>query len=222
MYTVHEEEYKELTIKIVQDEDTDSPRDWDNLCTMVCFHRRYNLGDKHNFSDPQDLQDFLDKEKPFYLPIYMYDHSGITISTGRGYPFNDRWDAGQLGIIYLTRERFKKECARPGKLSKDGINPILSAIKHITKKDKERAYTYLESEVQTYDDYLTGNVYGFVVEDKDGETLDSCWGFYPDHEKGKRDYDYCLTEAKNAADYLAQEIYSKGIDKANLQLSLAL
>lgn len=42
---VHEEDYKGYTIKIYHDEDAESPRDWDNLGEMVCFHRRYNLGD---------------------------------------------------------------------------------------------------------------------------------------------------------------------------------
>ena len=33
------------TIKVFVDEDPQSPREWDNAGTMVCFHRRYNLGD---------------------------------------------------------------------------------------------------------------------------------------------------------------------------------
>jgi hypothetical protein len=28
-----------------------SPREWDNLTEMICYHPRYNLGDKHNYSD---------------------------------------------------------------------------------------------------------------------------------------------------------------------------
>jgi hypothetical protein len=42
---VEEMEYKGYKIKIVFDEDIWSPRDWDNLGTMVCWHRRYKLGD---------------------------------------------------------------------------------------------------------------------------------------------------------------------------------
>ena len=29
-----------------------------------------------------------------------------------------------------------------------------------------------------YDQYLTGQVYGYVVEDQERNRLDSCWGFY--------------------------------------------
>lgn len=38
-------------------------------------------------------------------------------------------------------------------------------------------------EVQVYDYYICGDVYGFVIE-KDGEQIDSCWGFYG-HDYGK-------------------------------------
>ncbi len=42
-------------LRIAHDEDCESPRNWDNLGTMACWHRRYNLGDKHEFSEPKDL-----------------------------------------------------------------------------------------------------------------------------------------------------------------------
>ena len=40
------EEYKGYTIKIEHDDYPDNPRDWDNAGEMVCWHRRYNLGDE--------------------------------------------------------------------------------------------------------------------------------------------------------------------------------
>jgi len=36
--------------KIVADMNPESPREWDNVGTMVCSHRRYNLGDEHQLS----------------------------------------------------------------------------------------------------------------------------------------------------------------------------
>ena len=32
-----------------QETDPESPRGWDNLTTMLCFHNRYNLGDKTEY-----------------------------------------------------------------------------------------------------------------------------------------------------------------------------
>lgn len=63
------------------------------------------------------------------------------------------------------------------------------------------AEKYLKSEVETYDQYLTGDVYGYVIEDKEGEELDSCWGFYGE--------EYCLEEAKSIADWHANDIAEK-------------
>ena len=46
----------------------------------------------------------------------------------------------------------------------------------------EQAYKAMESEVEEYDHYLTGQCYGYVVEDADGEEIDSCWGFLGDSD----------------------------------------
>jgi hypothetical protein len=52
MEVIYEEKRHGLTIKIYQDDcdENQNPRHWDNLGTMVCFHRRYELGDKHTMS----------------------------------------------------------------------------------------------------------------------------------------------------------------------------
>lgn len=40
--------------KLTVDYDTypENPRDWDNEAAMVCWHRRYNLGDQHDYKSP--------------------------------------------------------------------------------------------------------------------------------------------------------------------------
>ena len=69
-------------------------------------------------------------------PIYLYDHSGLTVSTRR---FSDAWDSGQLGWIAIERE----------KLEKLGLKG----------DDAERIKEIVESEMKTWDQYLTGEVY---------------------------------------------------------------
>jgi len=106
-----------------------SPREWDNLGTMVCFHRKYNLGDKHDFKDTTALDKFLkSKEVAAFLPLYLYDHSGITMATT---PFHCKWDSGQVGYIYATKAQAETW----------GVKG-----KHL----KER----LQAEVAEYDEYL--------------------------------------------------------------------
>jgi hypothetical protein len=177
------EEYRGYTIEIHQDDyQDDSPRDWGTLGTMICWHSRHNLGDAHNYKnfeelvceltglDEDDFEEYIEyqtavnekfyemKDKEiFILDLYLYDHSGITMSTS---PFSCPWDSGQVGFIYVTKEKLKEE----------GLDD----------KTKEEIYKYLEGEVETYDNFLTGNIYGYNIE----ETGDSCWGFYGyDHEK---------------------------------------
>jgi hypothetical protein len=162
-------EYKGYTINIFPDDHPPDPREeFDHLGTMVCFHRRYDLGDQHDFRNPNEFAEFLKEEKPICLPLYLYDHSGITIST-KSERFRacdpQGWDWGMLGYIYATKEDVRKEYG----------------VKHVTRKILEKVTKLLQSEVQEYDHYLTGNVYGYEItkgERQAGEVIDSCWGFF--------------------------------------------
>lgn len=172
------EQIKEYLIEIFQDESPESPREWSNLGTMICQHRRYNLGDKHDYNF-EECRSWFDVQKelgypPVILNLYLYDHSGITISTK---PFSCGWDSGQVGFIFVTKEKLVEEY---GKVDDDTI---------------AKAISVLEGEVETYDQYIRGDVYGYKVykcstcdhghEHK--EEIDSCWGYYGE--------DSCMEEA---------------------------
>lgn len=186
-------EVKGLKVGIIQDEDASNPReDFDNFGHMVCFHRRYDLGDQHDFSSPDDVIEWLQGQgrDVIYLPIYAYEHGGITLRTGA---FNDPFDSGQVGIIYVTREEVRKEYN----------------CKRISKATLRKVIALLNAEVEEYDSYLTGDVWGYVIEDENEEVLDSCWGFYG--------YQYCKDEAKEQAEWYATDIASKKWQAAHEQ-----
>lgn len=90
--------------KIEQDTIDINPRtEWDNDTIMICFHRRYNLGDEHSYSESDfdswsELYQQLEKDYPdkTIKPLYLYEHSGLSISTGS---FTCKWDSGQTGFI---------------------------------------------------------------------------------------------------------------------------
>ena len=42
------------------DHDSDSPREWDNLCTMSMWHSRYNLPQEGGYGDAPSREDFID------------------------------------------------------------------------------------------------------------------------------------------------------------------
>ena len=157
------------TVEIEQDVNPIDPRhEYDCLGKMICFHKKYVLGDKHDlrsdmFGGWDELESHIKKELNgvVILPLYLMDHSGISMSTGS---FNDPWDSGQVGFIYmdkktaLTNFKYKTLCK--------------SLIKEVT--------SMLLHEVTTYDQYLRGDMYGFTMNDQNGKYMDSCWGYFGD------------------------------------------
>jgi hypothetical protein len=212
MHDVHTEVYKDHTIHIQPDEVNESPRtDYDNLGTMVCFHKRYNLGDTghgfrfEDYNSWEELETAIRKQEDIaaILPIYIYDHSGLTINTTG---FSCPWDSGQIGFVFISKKKIREEYS----------------VKRISPRILKQAINVMQGEVKTYDQYLQGNIYGYIIDGPDGEeNIDSCWGFYGE-ENGS--YDYCLEEAKGVIDYMikkAEEEVKKEIEKNQLQLELS-
>lgn len=179
-----------FTVNIYPDEsggDWLDPRGCDNLTKMIFFHDRYNLGDKHdykteNYSGWDDLERQLIKDfRPVTIHVVrMYDHSGIGISLSAGnYPYNCPWDSMWIGFVLVSRE--------------DALREFSSKI--VTKKIAALCEKALEAEVATYHSYISGDIYGYVIEDENGDEVESCWGYIGD-------YDYCISEAKSVAESL--------------------
>ena len=166
-------DYKGYEILIEQDEHPINPRMENfNLGQMICHHKRYFLGDKHNKSTDEVCDMLAGKQKDIVvLPLYLYDHSGITMNTTG---FSCPWDSGMVGCIFA-----------------DYVN-IRSwyGVKKITKKLIEKVKLHLLQEVKCYDDYISGNIYTYTIL-KDNEEMDSCGG-YP--------YEDALNEAKAIVD----------------------
>jgi hypothetical protein len=163
-----------LTVTIHNDTDTRSPRGWYNVGKMICSHRNYHLGDEqfeaYEYEGWDDLKQHLIKERNavIVLPLGLYDHSGITMYVS---DTHNRWDGGQVGFIYCTQEDIDREWSG----------------------DNVQAEKYLRGEVETYDQYLRGDVYGYSTTDPlNGNVIDTCWGFYG--------IDCVREEANNVAD----------------------
>jgi hypothetical protein len=168
------------TLQIFQDTMSESPRSWDNLGIMAIFHKRYNFGDDVNFSADEfanwaEMEEYI-KEKlkaEVCIPIYMYDHSGITINTEG---FSCPWDSGQVGFIFTTPDKMRENYGE-----------------NYTADDIAKARQVLLNEVKTMDTYLIGEVYGFQLL-KDGKEIDGCCGFYGDDPATNGMYDHIPTE----------------------------
>lgn len=241
-------------LSIYYDEHAESTRTtWDNLCTMTCSHRSYNLGDEQakNTEDYSNWEEWLEHEilepaggktNVVFLPLYLYDHSDLSISTGS---FDCRWDSGQVGWIYATKDTFRKETGYTENelFAKDkhrvpligegikvkgyedkGFGKVIAFLDNLLVVDfdynrhkecekpkmiitldriaevrSNKAEEMMRNEVEIYNEYLQGNVFGFILEEKIYRTpcdpypscdlcdqcpeydlieKDSCWGFY--------------------------------------------
>lgn len=162
----------EQQMKIYYHDDIASPRspgEFSNMAHMVCFHNRMTLGDSDHGINPNEfeswdeLERYLIEERGAYLiyPLSIYDHSGVTIFIG---PPRDQWDSGQVGFVYVTKD------------------DILHEYGEVTPETEARAKQVIEGEVETYDRYLRGEVYGYEIYEN-GKFYDSCWGFYCDYEE---------------------------------------
>lgn len=167
----------ELTVKIIPDDESrDCPlgEAYDDKgaglekegIIFASFEKRSTLSNYHSFTDPADAVAFAKKNRWDIFDLQKYEHSGVAYSISKGYPFNDRWDAGQVGYILIKRSAFRGE-----------------------KRRQEVA----ESWCKAITTWCNGWYYGFVVEDSDGEHIDSCWGF--------DDFEYCKKEATGIAEH---------------------
>ena len=66
-------------IELHVDSDPENPRQWDNMGEMVCFHKRYDLGDKDHGFTPETLLEYVKDPNVVSLPLYLMDHSGLTM-----------------------------------------------------------------------------------------------------------------------------------------------
>jgi hypothetical protein len=165
-----------LTVKLGYDPDPQSPTEWDNLGNIVYTSSiRYELG--YEEMEPEEMEEIMESSEYIYLPVYAYIHSGISMNTTG---FDCRWDSGQSGIVYVSKERVKKEYE----------------VDEISEELENKVLEILKGEVETFSGYVGGQVYDYVILE-DGEVVSSCCGFY--------DLEECKIEAKREASSINSE-----------------
>jgi len=173
-----------LKLRIVCDHSSESPREWDNLGTIAYKHRNYKLGEEQ-IEDPiewlenkmgiepsyeynqERLEQLENKFFEEYIghEVYAYEHSDIRLNT-RG--FSCPWDSGKVGYIYVDKETVREEFGK----------------KRISNKLRKQVLDILDGEIKLFSTYLSEGAYGFIIEDENGESVDSCYGFIgTDHDE---------------------------------------
>ena len=178
MSIVAEVSLGEYRLVLKYDETAEDPRDWENLGTMICSHRTYHLGDVRAWDIENykswdewlqgEILDIEGEENIIYLPLYLYDHGGLSISTAGA---SCRWDSGQVGWIFVDKQKLIDE----------------TGLFSTSSFDEELAENILRSEVREYHQYISGDVYSATIfKDKEceccgsltTEIVDSCYGLY--------------------------------------------
>lgn len=175
---VHEETYRRCNIKIFQDDDYDHfwhDLKYDTDVVFVHYHRDLWF-DRKDIITKEECEAYAQGEKipqekdyHFFL-TRAYIHSGAHVSLaeeGRLYP-DECWDVSRIGYVLVLKKTWRmRKSAR--KAASGHLNYI--------------------------NDLLSGNVWGFIAEDQDGNDIESCWGFAGDYEK------YCLVDARSVVDH---------------------
>lgn len=205
-------EHKGRTIILTVDSDASDPRDDDNLATLAFEHGRYKVGDaggtaklidlvraspyyKAAWEDeysrhykgemPQALIAILPKCKDIVaMKVRGYDHGGLTISVSGSYPFNDQFDSGMLGFAFIEKA-----------VMLEVFPELFDKRKGMTKKVTDRAVAIITAEVETYNQYLTGDVWGWTVDD---ESVSGYYGMNAALEAAKEHIDADQGEAVSA------------------------
>jgi hypothetical protein len=176
-----------VTIKLYADEEVRNPReDFDHAGTLYCETRDLNLSDKgaslpatagysSRFSDIAVAARWIELHGGVAVPVRCDDYGS---SGARAYT-SDAENAN--GLIWCEMETIHREWARWN-----------------VEDSKAAALECLTAEIEELDQYLSGDVYGYVIETPDGDLLDSCWGFYGQS--------YATTEAVEAGHHAVAEL----------------
>lgn len=104
------------------------------------------------------------KKGDLILPLSIYEHSGIELYVGTPKDhFDGKWDCSFIGFIIADKNSLKEvfESYYPNE---------------IWFREGEKI---LIDEINILSSYLNGDVFGYILTDKDtGEEIDSCYGFY--------------------------------------------
>ena len=158
-----------MTYTIQCDDYCEDPRDFDGNRTVMAFsHGRYRLPNEIDFnfnaysSWDEAEKAFLKEVKPekgtvlYYSRVYMMDHSYCAFSLSPFGGLYGRFDSGCVGFIAITAD----------------------TIDDKKRRTQEQYAEIANAELEMYECYLNGGVYRVVIEDEDGDEVDSCGGFY--------------------------------------------
>lgn len=158
-------------LEIMYDRYSESPRKWDNLGYFITVDKNYYSPDRNSTLESivketedtatsqkehiklikKEVQDQTREKVIAIYPVTKYEHCGTAyfLGTKQGFDYSNNG-------FYIVTDKTAKVLGTP----------------------KKRFEKVIRGEIEIYNKYLRGEVYGFALYDDKGEVEDSCWGFY--------------------------------------------
>lgn len=149
------------TFTVVPDGDIDAVRAaGETASVLALFHGRYSLANESglnadDYDSWTEVRDAIIAHGGINVtPVWMYDHSGITLRVGESNPFSCPWDSRMVGFAYTM----------PNLLAEHGI-------------PDEDIDGIIDAEVTEYAAWLSGDVYAVEVRGASGTVVEYVGGF---------------------------------------------
>lgn len=156
-----------LTTNIIYDQFAESPRESDDFTVASFFFVTKHLRINELEIDDSCAESWEDIEDIIHLkhgndialikPVYMYKHSGISLSYGETCPF----DSGRIGYSVLLKSKIRE----------------MQNIKRVTQKYIDQEEKAMDTELSHYSNWLNGDAYIVEVEEK-GSIMELYGTFY--------------------------------------------
>lgn len=236
-------EQEPYMLMIKPDDIAISPREVDeHFGTMICFHRRYELGDRHNYVDKDDFlrQMYLDTVGNDERGTLQYERmvnmvwsrkmtgpepderaidNAMLHTISKKYIMLPLYLMDHSGLAMQTTSFHDPwDSGQVGfiYISKEAALKEFGGNK-MTAEVREKAEERMRSEVAVYDFYLRGECYGFELY-KNGELEDSLWGFMGDLQDVYEDIaGYLPDECRGMVEWLEEPDQPASIVKALLR-----
>lgn len=137
-------EYKSHKIEIWQDEMAESPDTWENADVFLVYQHRHFTVERKGFY-PRDIFDHTNESgRNFFngyhvFQVNAYIHGEVTLSLGKQYPFDCKWDVSTTGFALVKRQKG-------------------------WSWTREKARKIAEELLKEWNQYFSGDVYGYDTE----------------------------------------------------------
>lgn len=166
---------QEISVIVSYDEYSSSPREWDNVGTLMLISSYYGGDESIDFRDLKKItgDEFTDLAYKIFgktafddnviVPVYRYEHGNVSYNTYR----ICEWDSGLVGLLYASKEKIRQEYG----------------VKRVSKNLEAKVCELLTSELETFSKWASGEVYNVHLM-ADGEHITGISSVYDIDDKG--------------------------------------